>query len=113
MLKVKLQDGKRLEEIINTLLADSEMSEIEKEASKSEGYLELQGMVDTMVEMMGELPEAGLMEEYRDAVQDMAGYEVSAAYLNGIKTGFNLAVFLDPGISQRQQKKGKEMTAHE
>lgn len=97
MLKIKLKDHKCLEDTINALLVSTEeISEIEMELEKDEGYAEILRMMDTITDMMGEMPEFELMEEYKEAVENKAGYEVNAAYLRGIKTGFNLAMFLVP-----------------
>lgn len=98
MIKIQLEDHKRLEHVIGHLVNDNDtMVEMENELRGDEAYREAQNLIDTIEGMAGEMPEFTMMEEYLDAVRTASGLEANAAYLNGIKTGFNLALYLIPG----------------
>ena len=53
-------------------------------------------MIRTIEGLAAGTPTADMLVEYKDAIESKAGYEYTAAYLNGIKKGFQLAMFIGP-----------------
>lgn len=98
MLRIQLEDSRRMEHVINHLVNDNDtMVEIQNALGGDEMYVEAQKLIKTIDDMMEEMPELSLMNDYRDAIRTASALEEEAAYLNGIKTGFSLAMYLIPG----------------
>lgn len=110
MVKVRLLDEKWMEETINGLLAAGEgMTGLEEDVCRETGYQETDQMIKTIEGMAAGTPTADILVEYKEAIESRAGYEYTAAYLNGIKKGFQLAMFLE--LDKGGMPHGKDQTA--
>ncbi len=104
MIKVKLLDNEYLENTLNGLFNSFEhITDFQKQLEADEEYRKISAIADSLKEMMAGCPEAELMEKFEDALTWITGYTINVAYLDGIKTGFNLGRFLTDGAEQRQQ----------
>ena len=104
MIRVKISDNKCLEDIMNDFISSAaELPEVQSQLRDEEEYMKLQATVDSLKEAMAGCPEAALMEAFEDALYWISGYEINAAYLDGIKKGFNLGRFLMDETDRRQQ----------
>lgn len=106
MIKVKMLDNEYLENTLNGLLGSFEhVTDFQKQLEADEEYMKISAIADSLKEMMEGCPEAELMEQFEDALTWKTGYTVNVAYLDGIKTGFNLRRFLLGETDLRQQAK--------
>lgn len=97
MVEIKMMDETWMQDTINSLLASKEgITDLEKAVCNEKGYKELNQMIRMIEEMAAGTPTEAILMEYRDALEQKAGYEYTAAQLNGIKEGFRLAMFLKP-----------------
>lgn len=95
MVEIRLLDEKWMEETIHDLLATGKsITAIEKDVCREAGYQEEEQRISTIEGMAAGTPMEKMLFEYRDAIEIKSGYEYNAAYLNGIKKGFQLAMFL-------------------
>lgn len=95
MVEIRLLDEKWMEQIINDLLnAEEFMTEIEEDVCREDGYQEENIRISTIERMAAGTPTEKLLFEYKDAIESKSGYTYNAAYLNGIKKGFQLAMFM-------------------
>ena len=107
MVKIKLLDEKWMEDTINGLLgADEGITDLEKDVCMEKGYQETDQMIRTIEGLAAGTPTADMLVEYKDAIESKAGYEYTAAYLNGIKKGFQLAMFI--GMDKGGMPHGKD-----
>ena len=107
MVKIKLLDEKWMEDTINGLLvADEGITDLEKDVCMEKGYQETDQMIRTIEGLAAGTPTADMLVEYKDAIESKAGYEYTAAYLNGIKKGFQLAMFI--GLDKGGMSHGKD-----
>ncbi len=107
MIEVKLLDNEWLENIINSLLIE-EITDIEKDVYEDKDYKEFVKKIKAIEDRAAGSPTADVLYEYRENIEYKDGYEYTAAYLNGLKAGFNLAFFLKPDLGQLQAK-GKQI----
>ncbi|MEY8326762.1 hypothetical protein AALB47_23075 [Lachnospiraceae bacterium 54-11] len=110
MVKVKLLDNEWMENIINRLLIEG-LTDLDKKVCQEKGYRELEEKIGAIEAMAAGTPAADVMDEYRSNLELMSGYEYNAAYLNGLKAGFNLASFFMPDPEQLQAE-GKRDSRH-
>lgn len=97
MVEIKMMDETWMQDTINSLLASKEgISDLERAVCNEKGYKELGRMISTIEEMAAGTPTEAILAEYRDALEEKAGYEYTAALLNGIKEGFRLAMVVMP-----------------
>ncbi len=108
MVKVKLLDNEWMEKVINDLLLTNEnITELEKDVCREKGYVDLCKEIKEIENMVEGSSFADILEDYREKIDYEAGYKYTAAYLNGIKTGFSLALFLQPSPAYCQPLKGQ------
>ncbi len=109
MIKVKMLDNEYLENILNGLFNSFDnTSDFQKQLETDEEYLKISAIADSLKELLAGCPEAELMEAYDDALCWKMGYTINVAFLDGIKTGFNLGRFLTDETDRRQQDKIEE-----
>lgn len=95
MVEIRLLDEKWMEQIINDLLMSEEfLTEIERDICQEDCYQEENIRISTIERMATGTPAEKLLIEYKDAIESKSGYICNAAYLNGIKKGFQLAMFM-------------------
>lgn len=112
MVKVKLLDNEWMENVVNGLLITNEnITDLEKDVCREKGYLELREEIKGIEEMVEGSPMAEMLADYGEKLEEEAGYKYSAAFLNGIKTGFSLALFLRPSPAYCQPLKSHEEAA--
>ena len=105
MVEIRLLDEGWVEDTINALLAAGEgITDLERDVCREEGYKEAGQVIARIEEAAAGTPMAGVLYEYGNAIESKSGYEYTAAYLNGIKKGFQLAMFLNPA----ERAKGPE-----
>lgn len=93
MVEIKMLDETWMQDTINSLLASEEgITDLEKAVCNEKGYQETDQMICMIEEMAAGTPTEDVLAEYRDALETKAGYEYTAALLNGIKKGFRLAM---------------------
>lgn len=110
MVDITIMDETWMQDTINSLLASEEgITGLEKAVCNEKGYKEINQMISTIEEMAAGTPTADILVEYKDAIESKAGYEYTAAYLNGIKKGFQLAMFLE--LDKGGPTHGKDQTA--
>ncbi len=95
MVEVRMIDEKWMQDTINSLLAarGEEITDLEKAIYNEEGYKEIGQIISTIEKTVAGTSTETILMEYRDALDEKAGYEYTAALLNGIKEGFRLAMF--------------------
>lgn len=97
MVEITIMDETWMQDTINSLLASEEgITDLEKAVCNEKGYKEINQMISTIEEMAAGTPTESILVEYRDALENKAGYEYTAALLNGIKKGFRLAMLFKP-----------------
>ncbi len=97
MVEIRMLDEKWMEDAVNSLLASGEgITDLEKAVCNEKGYKDLEEMIGLIEAAAAGSPTADILVEYRDALEEKAGYEYTAAYLNGIKKGFALGMLLKP-----------------
>lgn len=97
MVKIRILDEDWMEGTINDLLAAGEgITDLERDVCREEGYKEAGQVIARIEGAAAGTPMEGILYEYGNAIESKSGYEYTAAYLNGIKKGFQLAMFLNP-----------------
>ena len=72
------------------------ITDLEKEVWKEKGYKELNEKIKSIEAVAAGTPTANVLDEYKENLELKSSYEYTAAFLNGLKEGFNLAFFLKP-----------------
>lgn len=101
MVEIRLLDEKWMEETINCLMnTESEtVTELEENVCREPGYQDEVTRISEIEETAAGTPAEGILSDYKEAIENRAGYHYNAAYLNGFKKGFQIAMFLKPECS--------------
>lgn len=96
MVEIRLLDEKWMEETINCLMnTESEtITKLEEDVCRESGYQEEVRRINEIEETAAGTPAENILPDYREAIESRAGYHYNAAYLNGFKKGFQIAMFL-------------------
>lgn len=104
MVKIRLLDDGWAEDMEDCLVAAYEgITDLDEDVRKEKGCRELDRAIGRIEMRAAGTPTADMLMEYRNAVESRSGYMHTAAYLKGIRRGFQLALFHDPD--------GKDMRA--
>jgi len=98
MQNVTLKDERLLNTILDMLVSEIGISTVmdEELLSHSTEYQEARSRVETIENILREAPEtADLVESYVDACIQAENLYDRAVFIKGIKTGFNLHLFVD------------------